>query len=53
LTKEGKHIIIDAFECDSPHLNDVKFLEEMCKKAALDANMEFYTLTSTNFSHKV
>lgn len=40
LTKEGKHIIIDAFECDSIHLNDIKFLEDMCKKAALDANME-------------
>lgn len=40
LSKEGKHIIIDAFECDSAHLNDIKFLEEMCKKAALDADME-------------
>lgn len=40
MTKEGKHIIIDAFECDSIHLNDIKFLEDMCKKAALDANME-------------
>lgn len=40
MTKEGKHIIIDAFECDSTHLNDISFLEEMCKKAALDANME-------------
>ncbi|MBY0146705.1 adenosylmethionine decarboxylase [Neobacillus niacini] len=40
MTKEGKHIIIDAFECESAHLNDINFLEEMCKKAALDANME-------------
>ena len=40
MTKEGKHIIIDAFECDSTNLNDINFLEEMCKKAALDANME-------------
>lgn len=40
LSKEGKHIIIDAFECASAHLNDIKFLEEMCKKAALDADME-------------
>jgi S-adenosylmethionine decarboxylase len=40
LTKEGKHIIIDAFECDSAGLNDIKFLEGMCTKAALDADME-------------
>lgn len=40
LTKEGKHIIIDAFECNSLHLNNISYLEELCKKAALDADME-------------
>lgn len=40
MTIEGKHIIIDGFECDSLHLNNVTFLEKLCKKAALDAGME-------------
>ncbi|MEO2078608.1 MAG: adenosylmethionine decarboxylase [Bacillus sp. (in: firmicutes)] len=40
MTIEGKHIIIDGFECDSLHLNNIAFLENLCKKAALDAGME-------------
>ena len=36
---EGKHIIIDGFECDSSHLNNIKYIENLCKKAALDAGM--------------
>ena len=40
MTIEGKHIIIDGFECDSLHLNNIAFLESLCKKAALDAGME-------------
>jgi S-adenosylmethionine decarboxylase len=34
------HIIIDAFECDSSFLNNITYLEKLCKKAALDADME-------------
>ncbi|MEH7238298.1 adenosylmethionine decarboxylase [Bacillus sp. JJ1562] len=37
---EGKHIIIDAFECDSSYLNDIIKIEKMCIKAAKDADME-------------
>jgi S-adenosylmethionine decarboxylase len=33
-------MIIDGFECDSLHLNNIEFLEKICKKAALDAGME-------------
>lgn len=40
LTMQGKHIIIDGFECDSSHLNNIAYLEKACKKAALDAGME-------------
>lgn len=40
MTIEGKHIIIDGFECNSLHLNNIAFLENLCKKAALDAGME-------------
>lgn len=44
--------MMDGFECDSSHLNNITYLEKLFKKAALDAGMEVYTLTSTNFSHK-
>jgi spermidine synthase len=40
LNIEGKHIIIDGFDCDSLHLNNILFLEKICIKAALDAGME-------------
>jgi S-adenosylmethionine decarboxylase len=40
LTIKGKHIIIDGFECDSSHLNNITYLENLCNKAALDAGME-------------
>ncbi|PLT33168.1 adenosylmethionine decarboxylase [Bacillus sp. V5-8f] len=37
---QGKHIIIDAFECDALHLNNITYLEALCNKAAMDAGME-------------
>lgn len=40
MTIEGKHIIIDGFECDSSHLNNITYLEKLLKKAAIDAGME-------------
>jgi S-adenosylmethionine decarboxylase len=40
LNIEGKHIIIDGFDCDSSHLNNVIYLENLCKNAALNAGME-------------
>nr|WP_263324017.1 adenosylmethionine decarboxylase [Neobacillus sp. Marseille-Q6967] len=40
MTKEGKHIIIDGFECDSSLLDNITYLEKLCKQAALDAGME-------------
>ena len=40
MNKEGKHIIIDGFECDSSLLDNITYLEELCKQAALDAGME-------------
>jgi S-adenosylmethionine decarboxylase proenzyme len=40
LNVEGKHIIIDAFECDSSLLNNMTYLEQLLTKAAQDAGME-------------
>jgi S-adenosylmethionine decarboxylase len=40
LNIEGKHFIIDGFECDSLLLNNIAHLERLCKKAAIDAGME-------------
>lgn len=37
---DGKHIIIDGFDCDSSHLNNITYIESLCEKAALDAGME-------------
>jgi S-adenosylmethionine decarboxylase proenzyme len=37
---EGKHMIIDAFECDSSLLNNVTYLEQLLTKAAQNAGME-------------
>ncbi|WP_043904813.1 adenosylmethionine decarboxylase [Parageobacillus genomosp. 1] len=37
---EGKHIIIDAFECDSSLLNNRTYLEQLLTKAAQNAGME-------------
>jgi S-adenosylmethionine decarboxylase proenzyme len=37
---EGKHIIIDAFECDSSLLNNMTYLEQLLAKVAQDAGME-------------
>jgi S-adenosylmethionine decarboxylase len=50
LNVEGKHIIIDAFECDSSLLNNMTHLEQLLTKAAQDAGMEilysyFYQFT--------
>ncbi|GLH62557.1 adenosylmethionine decarboxylase [Parageobacillus sp. G301] len=37
---EGKHVIIDAFECDSSLLNNVAHLEQLLTTAAQNAGME-------------
>ncbi|MEK5443676.1 adenosylmethionine decarboxylase [Fredinandcohnia sp. FSL W7-1320] len=37
---EGKHIIIDAFECDAVYLNDITYLEKLCNETALNTDME-------------
>ncbi|BDG35791.1 S-adenosylmethionine decarboxylase proenzyme, prokaryotic class 1B [Parageobacillus caldoxylosilyticus] len=37
---EGKHIIIDAFDCDSSLLNNMTHLEQLLTKTAQDAGME-------------
>jgi S-adenosylmethionine decarboxylase proenzyme len=37
---EGKHVIIDAFECNSSLLNNMTYLEQLLTKAAQDADME-------------
>ncbi|WP_374719912.1 adenosylmethionine decarboxylase [Parageobacillus toebii] len=37
---EGKHVIIDAFECDSFLLDNMTYLEQLLTKAAQDADME-------------
>jgi S-adenosylmethionine decarboxylase len=47
---EGKHMIIDAFECDSSRLNNMTYLEQLLTKAAQDAGMKilysyFYQFT--------
>ncbi|WP_031409549.1 adenosylmethionine decarboxylase [Geobacillus vulcani] len=36
---EGKHIIIDAFECDPARLNHIVHLEQLLAKAAQEAGM--------------
>jgi S-adenosylmethionine decarboxylase len=40
LNVEGKHMIIDAFECDSSLLNNMTHLEQLLTTAAQNAGME-------------
>ena len=37
---EGKHVIIDAFECDRDFLNDKAYLEPLLIQVAKDTGMK-------------